>query len=176
MSEGRNKSVLQHWVTGLSFKEQTGLISAVRGADYVNDEPFDSKKAIVKMLRYLILNNADDKTEFMSNKVLDAEDVIGYLMAEHDNVSNKNNLMTINPDLEVLNSVNTHWFDHIMLAVSIISKRHTNTYVRHYWEKVYTELNQYTDSECKVGVDIITVIEPLITKGSELQDNDKNKL
>ena len=113
--------VLQDWVIDLSWKEQTGLISAVRGLDLPEDSDYyKESKTITKMLRYLILNNADSKTSFM----------------ELDVVYHENDVSDVLYTISNLGSMYKHWYDHIMMAINIIANKHNNPYVRHYYKGV----------------------------------------
>ena len=65
-------SVLKSLVHQLSWKEQTVLISAIRGCDVVGKN--DISKKIVRKLRNVVLNNAGpDGCEFMECDISDEE-------------------------------------------------------------------------------------------------------
>lgn len=125
----KNTSVLQEWVTNqCSWKEQTGLISAIRGMDsdtmdgiplYVVEEA----KNITKMIRYLVLNNADNKTGFMSNKIVSSTTIV----------------KTLSYDVcgDVLSK---HWVGHILMAFKTISLKHPNIYTKKYYKDVLDEI------------------------------------
>lgn len=156
-----NTPVLQDWVIELSWKEQTGLISAVRGLGLSEDSDYyKESKTITKMLRYLILNNADSKTSFMELDVV-------YLETDVSDV-----LYTISN----LGNMYKHWYDHIMMAINIIYKKHNNPYVRHYYKGVkdcldFLMLNKddNIDSDIIEAEDIITSDD---LKTLELEDNE----
>lgn len=124
-------SVLQDWVTNLSFKEQTGLISSIRGCDYIdkytdlvidNEDKRYSHKDVVKLLRYSILKNADKKTDFMSKELIPARKIVLLLGILH-----------VNKEL-------LHWYEHVVLAIKIIAKNHDNIFVKDYWGNVLKEI------------------------------------
>lgn len=156
-----NTPVLQDWVVELSWKEQTGLISAIRGLDLPEDSDYyKESKTITKMLRYLILNNADSKTSFM----------------ELDVVYHENDVSDVLYTISNLGSMYKHWYDHIMMAINIIVNKHDNPYVRHYYKGVkdcldFLMLNKddNIDSDIVGTEDIITSDD---LKTLELEDNE----
>ncbi len=124
--------VLQEWVMTLKWKDQTGLISAIRGVDMIGVDPTDIEvsnkcKSITKMIRFLVLNNADSRTNFMTDKVIILDKLVDNLLYLHKQVS--------------LGIVSNHWFDHILLAIKSIRAFHPNPYTRIYWDTVYTKYN-----------------------------------
>lgn len=65
-------SVMKPWTYELSWKEQTVLISALRGCDAVGKN--DISKKIVRRIRNVVLNNAGpDNSEFMDSQISDNE-------------------------------------------------------------------------------------------------------
>lgn len=125
-------SVLQEWVMTLKWKAQTGLISAIRGVDMIDVDPTDTNinnkcKTITKMIRYLILNNADSRTNFMIDIIPTIDELVDVLNEIHEQVS--------------LGVVSNHWFNHVFLAIKIIIDKHPNAYTRMYWLTVYTKYN-----------------------------------
>lgn len=156
--------VIQEWVMTLKWKAQTGLISAIRGVDMIDVDPTDidinSKcKTITKMIRYLVLNNADSRTNFMTDIIPTIEELVDVLNEIREQVS--------------LGVVSNHWFNHIFLAIKIIMDKHPNAYTRMYWLTVYTKYNTSplgirevtleeninTDSSINEIKDILSVIE-----------------
>ena len=107
--------VTQGWVNNLDLKQQTGLLSVIRGNDTENGKCVESKK-ITRMLRYIILKDADKKNSFMSDIVLKQNKVINFLFK-------------IYPD-------NKHWVEHIVGAAFNIKRNHPHEYVREYWGAV----------------------------------------
>lgn len=121
--------VLQDWVMTLNWKEQTGLISAIRGLDGCDiDKELDrSCKKITRMIRFLVLNNADTRTGFMSDSVMEINKVVDILNTINDQV--------------IQGLISLHWFDHIFMAIKIIIDKHPNPYIRIYWHTVYDKYN-----------------------------------
>lgn len=104
--------VLQDWTKNLTFKQQTGLISTIRGNDAKNGTCYESKE-ITKMIRFLVLKDADKKTEFMTNKVLKQNRVIRFLKESYP--------------------TNQHWVEHIIGTAFNFKHNHPNNYVKEYW-------------------------------------------
>lgn len=152
-------SVLQDWVMTLNWKEQTGLISSIRGTDGINlDEEVDERcKCITKMIRFLILNNADSKTKFMTDDVIDTDSMVSKLRMIYEEIT--------------VSNISAHWFDHIFLAIKIIMKKHPNAYIRMYWLTVYLDykttpvsnVEQVILEETTIPDDNITEIKDILT-------------
>lgn len=130
------KSVLLDWVTDLEFTEQTGLISVIRGMDNVDPDVSEMMKKIIRPLRALILNNANDRTNFMSNEIVSQKEII-VLCKKLEQL----HLQTMAPSDDEGVGYNSHWLEHIKLALKIICKKHPDPYVRQYWGMVRKELN-----------------------------------
>lgn len=122
-------SVLQEWVMELGWLEQTGLISAIRGLDGCDiDKELDrSCKKITRMIRFLVLNNANIRTGFMTDRVMEINKVVDILNTINDQV--------------IQGLISLHWFDHIFMAIKIIIDKHPNPYIRIYWHTVYDKYN-----------------------------------
>jgi hypothetical protein len=111
------KSVLQPWVSECTLKEQTTLLSVIRG----NDNECVSAKNITKMLRYIILVNADKSTTFMDDKILPVGKVVNYLKNQYAD--------------------NPHWVEHVVYASFVIGKSCDNPYARRYWFSIGGSVN-----------------------------------
>ena len=170
-------SVLQEWVMTLKWKAQTGLISAIRGVDMIDVDPTDTNinnkcKTITKMIRYLVLNNADSKTNFMTDIIPTIDELVDVLNEIHEQVS--------------LGVVSNHWFNHVFLAIKIILDKHPNAYTRMYWLTVYTKYNiSPSDSKevklkevevSNVTVEDIKNIISVIDSSDRIVDIDNNGL
>ena len=101
--------VLQEWVTKLSWKEQTGLISAIRGEDNDGAGTTDTK-ALTKLVRKIVLNNADPKTEFMVQLLMPPGDYAILLVA-------------------AVSHAPSNWTEHMLLALRIIAKKNKDVFV-----------------------------------------------
>lgn len=136
IDKNKKDPVLQDWVMNLNWKMQTGLISAVRGYD--NDIEVEDNtdvidiKSVVKMIRFLVLRNADSNTKFMSKYCL-PEDAVVDILVNH-------------VEQAIKNYISLHWVKHIIMAIDIIMNYHHSSYVQHYWlnvsKKFNTELNE----------------------------------
>ena len=123
-------SILNEWTNKLVFRDQSTLLSAIRGND---NETNDSKK-ITKMLRYLIVKKAGKKNSYMSNYVVRHNIVINILMNAYKNGEK-------------------HWVEHILGAGIVVSRSHPDNYVKTYWGAIISVLNKkikdYTIAEDK---------------------------
>lgn len=123
ISKNKSEFVLQDWVSKLNFKHQTGLISAIRGYDHDERETFGCGfKEITKMVRGIVLKNADNKTSFMRSIPLDKTDVVDTLVlcaAEYQK--------------------EWHWLNHIVMAMHTIALYHNNEYVKLYYKEICTK-------------------------------------
>ena len=120
-----NNSVLMDWVISLSWKEQTGLISAIRGYD--NSENIKNTdnaiflKELTKMIRFLVLNNADKNTSFMTEEIIPIEKIREMLLS----------------DAMTKDIIDIHWLGHIKMASRIIYRKHPSNYTRYFYKRVY---------------------------------------
>lgn len=118
-SKNKHEAVLQDWVCKLNFKQQTGLISAIRGFDGEEGESFGySLKDLTRMVRGVILKNADSSTKFMSLTPLDKNDVVDTLAKWTEYIKD------------------WHWLNHIVMAMHTISLYHYNEYTKLYYLEV----------------------------------------
>ena len=162
--------VIQEWVMTLKWKAQTGLISAIRGVDMIDVDPTDIDinnkcKTITKMIRYLVLNNADSRTNFMTDIIPTIEELVDVLNEIREQVS--------------LGVVSNHWFTHIFLAIRIILDKHPNAYTRMYWLTVYikyktvpSDIEKVNLKEVEVSNTTIEDIKDIVSDidSTEMQD------
>ena len=121
-----NNSVLQDWVTALHWKDQTTLISSIRGCDNEDDD----YKELTRSLRGLILNNADKP------------DKVGGFMNVHTILTDVEIYDIINKAKSDTSVLGEHWLGHMAMAIQMLGKRHPNIYVRCYWSGVYNYLKE----------------------------------
>lgn len=153
-SKNKHETVLQDWVCKLNFKQQTGLISAIRGFDGEEGESFGySLKDITKMVRGVILKNADSSTKFMSLSPLNTSDVVDTLVkwTEHKE--------------------DWHWLNHIVMAMHTISLYHYNDYTKLYYLELCKEYARQVkcineridnkDNESKIDTSTIEFVSDL---------------
>lgn len=116
------ESVFQDWVLSLSFKQQTGLMTVIRGTDKHNGNCMESKD-ITKMLRFIILKDADKKKQFMSGYVVKLNKVIHFLKKEY--------------------RTNQHRVEHLTGTAFNINQNHPNNYTMEYWSSIGKIISSY---------------------------------
>jgi hypothetical protein len=112
-----NKSVLQDWVCDLPFKQQTMLLSAIRGCDAAHK--IDMTKPFIKKFRGAVLKNADESSPFMQMEISDEQ---------RDKFC------------EALDPYPFHWVTHFMFASQIIGYKHPDFIIRNWWYDLYTDM------------------------------------
>jgi len=113
-----NKSIFNNWVLNLSLKDQSMLMTVIRGTD---SENFECKK-VTKMLRNIIVKTYTTKTKFSTETVYPDTDITNIL-ALH---------MYTEP----------HWYSHIVKAIKIIIKSYPDVYAVAYWNKVISQVEE----------------------------------
>lgn len=108
------KCVLHDWVLECSFKEQTVLMTALRGCDVVKK---DISKPLVRVLRFVILKNADSSTGF----------------GTFDNITS----IQIDEFSSQIGLYPVHWLQHFMHGCEIIGYRHHNLDVASSFQQLY---------------------------------------
>ena len=120
MNEIGEGSVLWKWVEELPWKQQTVLLTAIRGCDGVeNDDP---SKEMVKSLRGLILKDADPDSgsdRFMNR-------------AREEN--------TVARFMEDLDKYPLHWLTHFIQAVEIVGYKYPEEHIRQEWNELYAKI------------------------------------
>lgn len=111
------KSVVKSWLFGLTFKQQTVLLSALRGCDGKNKE--DVSKTITRYFRYLVLKNADNDTSFMQL------------------VSEAALLEIFTKFFSDIDSYPMHFILHLFHAIEIIGYKHPEVMIRNFWRDIY---------------------------------------
>lgn len=111
--------VVQEWIEELPWKQQTVLLSAIRGCDGVSKH--DPSKQFVRPLRGLILKNAEPDNEndtFMNHPKDDEVDKFAHRLDDYP----------------------MHWLVHFMHAVEIVGFKHPDREVRLWWNELYEEM------------------------------------
>lgn len=111
------KSVVQDWVMSASFKQQTVLLSALRGCDGKNKE--DISKFITRQFRGVILHNADQSSGFMHNKEL------SHFSQMFDKV------------LKDIDSYPVHFVLHLIHAFEVVGFYHDDPEIRECFKGLY---------------------------------------
>lgn len=113
-------SVVRDWVTELTWKQQTVLLTAIRGCD---DRPSnDPSKPIIQEYRSIILHNAvpeDDSTD-------------GFM----DEFTSKE--LTI--FLDSIEEYPLHWITHFLHAAEIVGYKHPDASIRLRWSEIYNSV------------------------------------
>ena len=123
----KEESVMQDWTKKLYFKQQTSLISAIRGCDIPTAT--EDEKSVVKVIRGLVLRDADGRSKFMSHYPMDANKLLGTLV----NASQYYNKW--------------HWLNHVVSALYSISLYHHNEYTKLYYVNLLKAYTQVIDKE-----------------------------
>ncbi len=112
--------VVQSWLSSLSWKMQTVLLSALRGCDGKHKE--DASKPFTRKYRSVILHNAggvQTESKFMADFVSEA-DLIRFC-------SN-------------LDHYPMHWLVHFTHAVEIVGYYHPDREIKEFWFGVYKNI------------------------------------
>lgn len=111
--------VVREWVQELPWKQQTVLLSAIRGCDDVSKH--DRSKAFVRPMRGIILKNAEP----------DKED---------DTFMNHPGDGEIKDFAHDLDDYPMHWVIHFLHAVEIIGYKHPEEEVKMWWNYLYEQM------------------------------------
>src|SRR6266581_2244475 len=111
-------TVVQPWVSNLPFKQQTLLLSAIRGPDGVGKT--NKVKNVLKYYRATVLKNADALSGFMDQK--------------------EPTVKTMNKFVRDIEEYPLHWVMHFYRAVAIISNRGTHGQEGFFWIMLYQSL------------------------------------
>ena len=125
--------VVHPWLNDLSMKQQTVLLSALRGCDGVAKD--DISKKFVRAFRSLILQNAaPGKGRFMKDELTD-KDITIFLQA---------------PDVYPM-----HWLLHFIHAIEIVGYNYPIADTAHWWKCLYQDITNalHFNMETKVQND-----------------------
>jgi len=123
------KSVIQEWVSDLTFMQQSVVLSAIRGLDGARKS--SGIKPLVRYYRRCVLLTAFEKKALLDpyekggggftgplSPNLTLDDIIQSYLDEYD-------------------SLNIHFHLHFTHAAEILGYKHPNIKVRNFWNKVY---------------------------------------
>lgn len=110
--------VTQEWLVHLTLKQQTVVLSAIRGCDGVPKD--DLSKPFVRALRSIVLKNAVD----------------GPCLFMESEISNSD----IEKFVKALDHYPMHWLMHFIHAVECIGYGHTEPVTRIWWKQLYRRL------------------------------------
>ena len=112
------RCVVQPWLDDLTYKQQTVLLSAIRGCDGVSKD--DISKKLVRVFRSLILHNAaPGQGRFMHEEITD-EDIRAFIKA---------------PDVYPM-----HWLMHFTHAVEIVGYNYPIEETADWWMLLYFKI------------------------------------
>lgn len=112
-----NNLVVQPWFINLTFKQQTVILSALRGCDGKCKE--DISKKITRFYRSIILKNADNTSSFMTT-----QDIITF----------KNDFDNLLSDVD---SYPIHFIFHLTHGIEIIGYHHPEDNIRQLFHELY---------------------------------------
>jgi hypothetical protein len=109
--------VVQDWLKDLTLKQQTVLLSAIRGCDGVAKE--DISKKFVRVYRSLILKDAypTKKVGTFMNDVILSKEVVDFG--------------------KQLDHYPMHWLMHFIHAIEIVGYEHPEQAIRQNWRFIY---------------------------------------
>lgn len=108
-------SVVRPWLSKLSFKQQTVLLTALRGVD--GKEKQDASKPFCKAMRMTILQNASPGLGTFMQFTISAEDVLKFS--------------------ENIDHYPVHWILHFIHAAEIIGYHCPYPQLAHWWMNFY---------------------------------------
>lgn len=148
MSKIKPKSVLQEWTFGITFMQQSVLLTAVRGPDGI--PKYHSVKYLLRWYRRCILLSSfegrvvespydDDGGSFLGPSIGPAltggwvaDEFLGDWRPKMDEL--------VDAYLKSTDELPHHWQMHFMHAVEIVGYKHPKADVRAWWNQVYLRL------------------------------------
>jgi hypothetical protein len=119
--------VIRDWLQSLAWKEQTVLLTAIRGCD--NRPIEDPVKPIIQEYRSIVLHDA--------------------VPSENDGFMKKFNDEERDRFLKHIDEYPLHWFKHFLHAVEIVGYKHPDDDIRDRWNNLYVKL-------CRDGLKVNT--------------------
>lgn len=120
------ESVVQEWVSKLSWKQQTVLLCAIRGHDGVARD--DPSKFITRSIRGCVLKNATNRdsktpqhTDFMRMDFQKLE-------------------VPFESVIQDIDKYNVHWLMHVTHAAEILGYKHPDPTISAFWKDFYLSL------------------------------------
>lgn len=112
-------SVVQSWLSELNWKQQTVVLTALRGCDGIEKE--NPSKIISRLMRGDILMNADKSSSYMKRLTTwEVNEAIGNFFDDLDRYP-------------------IHFVTHLCHAAEIIGYKHPDNKLRLFWLGVYME-------------------------------------
>lgn len=130
----QRRSVLQDWVHGLTFMQQSVLIAAIRGPDGIRkDHPV---KVLCRWLRRSVLISAFDRKPLLDPYAPGGGSFTGP--CKSDEVRDLNHAMNLY--LSTVDELPHHFQLHHLHAAEILGYKHCDPTVRDWWHKWYLRL------------------------------------
>lgn len=122
-------SVLQNWVMGLSFMQQSVLLSAMRNADGVAKR--HPSKDLVRWFRRCVVVSAFDGRALLTPDEPGGGSYTGPV----------NNLpKAVDAFIDARDEMSLHYFAHFAHAAEIIGYKHPDATIRFFWYEVYCRM------------------------------------
>ena len=134
-------SVVQEWLSDLSWKQQTVLLASFRGCDGVPKN--DQSKTFTRLMRATLLKNADARSTFY-----------GPLVSLTDETRAAIDDFFIDCSRGSLDQYPVHWLMHLLQAAEIVGYKCPIQEAKNYWSCFYTtgvkalHLNPETEMQC----------------------------
>lgn len=134
-------SVVQEWLSTLSWKQQTVLLASFRGCDGVSKN--DPSKTFTRFMRATLLKNADARSTFYGPQVRLTDES----RADIDD-------FFIDCSRGSLDQYPVHWLMHLLQAAEIVGYKCPTQAVKDYWMYFYLtgvkalHLNPETETQC----------------------------
>jgi hypothetical protein len=123
-------TVVQDWVSSLTWKQQTVLLASFRGCDSLPKN--DPSKTFTKMMRATLLKDADPTSSFMPFDVKTPDDFVTNkpLYAAVDE-------FFIDCSKGGLDAYPVHWILHFLQAAEIVGYKHPDQRIGWFWGMFY---------------------------------------
>lgn len=136
-------AVLQEWVMGLPFMQQSTLLASIRGPD--NAPKFHKSKPIIRWYRRCVLRSAFDGTEFRDPLTPGGGSFCGPVKNDRDTGPSartwQDQIQFCADDyLEARDELPHHFQMHFMHAVEIVGYKHPSIDIRIWWATIYQRL------------------------------------
>ncbi|WP_267433826.1 hypothetical protein [Sphingomonas sp. GM_Shp_1] len=133
-------TVLQDWVSSLSFMQQTVLLTAVRGPDGV--PKYGPTKMLLRWYRRCILLSAMDQAVLTTPYAFGGGSFTGpsYGPTNHAHDWESEMDVTVGQYLRELDAIPHHFQLHLLHAVEIVGYKHPVERIRNWWRLTYVRL------------------------------------
>jgi hypothetical protein len=110
------KLVVQPWLSELTMKQQTVLLTSFRGCDGIRKDDYGKK--FTRLMRATVLKNADVETTFFPDTEYIAANELDEFFTNMDHYP-------------------VHWFMHLLHAAEICGYKHPDKQTRLFWMRFY---------------------------------------